>query len=52
MADILAVHLGAKQFSWGGNILRTDNEMRRAYITALKAADNNDFAPLLAFARS
>lgn len=52
MGDILAVRLGEKYFSWGGRNLRADDETRRAYIKALQAADNHDFAPLLAFARS
>lgn len=52
MADVLAARLGQKRFSWGGGTLRAEGEMRDTYIAALKAADNHDFAPLLAFARS
>ena len=52
MADIAIVRSGGKRFSWGGSSLRTDDETRRIYINALQAADNHDFGPLLAFARS
>jgi Fic-DOC domain mobile mystery protein B len=52
MADILAVSLGQPRFTWGSKSLRSDGETRKAYIDALKAADNHDFAALLAFARS
>ena len=52
MADILAVRLGQPRFTWGGSSLRAVDETRRAYIEALKAADNHDFTPLVAFARS
>jgi len=52
MADILVVKLAEKRFTWGGNVLGAADETRRAYIAALKAADNHDFAALFAFARS
>ena len=52
MADILIVKLGGKRFTWGGGALRAADETRKTYIAALKSADNQDFAPLLAFARS
>jgi Fic-DOC domain mobile mystery protein B len=52
MADILAVRLGQPRFTWGSSGLRTGDETRKAYIEALKAADNHDFTGLLAFARS
>jgi Fic-DOC domain mobile mystery protein B len=52
MADMLAVRLGQKRFTWGGNALRSGDETRRIYIEALKAADDYDFNALLAFARS
>lgn len=53
MADLLIVSLGGKRFSWGGaQTLRSADETRRAYIAALRAADNHDFAPLIAFSRS
>lgn len=52
MADILIVKLGGKRFSWGGGSLRKADETRQTYIDALKAADEQDFAPIIAFARS
>jgi Fic-DOC domain mobile mystery protein B len=52
MADILAVKLGQRRFTWGGGASGAHDETRSAYIAALKAADNHDFAPLLTFARS
>jgi Fic-DOC domain mobile mystery protein B len=52
MADLLAVRLGQPRFTWGRSALRAPDETRRAYIDALKAADNHDFGPLIAFARS
>jgi Fic-DOC domain mobile mystery protein B len=52
MADILIVRLSHRRFSWGRSTLRAADETRRVYIAALKAADNHDFEPLLAFARS
>ena len=52
MADILLVKLGQKRFTWGGSALRAADETRRVYIAALKAADNHDFAALLAFPRT
>lgn len=52
MADILIVKLGGKRFTWGGGALRAADKSRKTYIAALKSADNQDFVPLLAFARS
>lgn len=53
MADLLIVSLGGARFTWGGQTtLRNADETRRAYVRALRAADNSDFAPLIAFARS
>lgn len=52
MADLLIVRLGSEPFSWGGGTLRDIGTLRAEYIAALRAADNHDFAPLLAFARS
>ena len=51
MADLLLVQMGRPRFTWGRSALRAPDEMRRAYIDALRAADNHDFAPLLEFAR-
>lgn len=52
MADVLASRLGRPRFTWGGGELAEAGEMRDEYIAAVKAADNHDFALLLAFARS
>jgi hypothetical protein len=53
MGDLLAVQLGRPRFSWGGSSsLVAIGDVRGTYIAALKAADNQDFGPLLAFARS
>jgi hypothetical protein len=52
MGDILVVKLEQKRFTWGRTALRAAGETRSAYIAALKVADNQDFTPVLAFARS
>ena len=45
-------HFNVKPLPWGGSRLRDADATRKAYIDALVAADNRDFAPLLCFARS
>jgi Fic-DOC domain mobile mystery protein B len=52
MADLLIMRLGRERFSWGRESLREAGDVRGRYIAALKAADNHDMGPLLAFARS
>lgn len=52
MADLLVERLGSQPFLWGGGSLTDVGELRAAYATALRAADNHDIRPLLAFARS
>ena len=52
MADLLIAQLGGDPFSCGGGTLRDIGTLRAEYIGALRAADNHDFTPLLAFARS
>ena len=52
MADLLVMSLGGDRFSWGSANLQDVGVLRRAYITALQAADNHEIGPLLAFARS
>ncbi len=52
VADILIQNLGGEKFSWGRGDLRSASDMRRAYITALRQADQHDFASLIQFARS
>lgn len=52
MADILVVRLGRPRFTWGSGELGTNDEIRKAYIQALKKADNHEFTALISFARS
>ena len=52
MADLLAMRLGRERFSWGRESLRDAGAMRQRYIAALRAADNHDMGPLLAFSRA
>lgn len=53
MADLLIKKLGGKPFSWGMHSdLHCANTMRTKYISALRAADAGDYAPLCVFARS
>lgn len=52
VGDLLAVQLGQPRFSWGSQSLVDANAARAAYVTALRAADAHDLAPLIAFARS
>jgi Fic-DOC domain mobile mystery protein B len=51
-SDLLIVALGGKRFTWGSANLQDRGTVRRAYITALHAADEHDPRPLIAFARS
>jgi len=51
-ADVLITQLGGTRFTWGGADLRAAGTARNNYIAALRAADNHDLAPLIAFARS
>lgn len=51
-ADLLVVALDGERFTWGGRRPDDANAMRTAYINAVRAGDNNDFASLLTFARS
>ena len=50
--DLLLVALGRKPFSWGRVNLVDAGETRNSYIAALRAADNHDIEPLLAFVRT
>jgi Fic-DOC domain mobile mystery protein B len=52
MADLLIEKLGGKAFTWGSGTLHETGALRNAYVSALQAADNHDFGPLLAFVRS
>lgn len=51
-ADLLAIDLGQAAFTWGAGDVAPVGEVRRAYIAALKQADQHDYASLLRFARS
>jgi Fic-DOC domain mobile mystery protein B len=51
-ADLLVVSLGQPRFTWGSASLVEPAKTRAAYVAALKAADDHDLVPLLAFARS
>lgn len=51
-ADLLVVQLGEDRFSWGRTNLVSAAEARSRYISALRAADAHDIAPLVKFARS
>ena len=56
MADLIIRRLGAPPFSWGSNrddgVIHDIGELRKRYVSALRAADGNDYEPLIAFARS
>ncbi len=52
MADLLIRRLGGAAFTWGGGAISDIGEIRRAYISALRAADANNYESLIAFARS
>ena len=52
LADLLVMHLGGERFTWGRANLQEAGILRRSYIEAVKAADQHDFGPLIAFARS
>jgi Fic family protein len=51
-ADLMAVQQGGPCFTWGSTSLQAPDDVRRAYIDALHAADDHDLSPLVAFARS
>lgn len=54
MADLIIEKIFDKPiFTWGANAdLTNAGDTRKEYLTAIKAADKNDIAPLLKFARS
>jgi Fic-DOC domain mobile mystery protein B len=53
IADLLVASRAAPPLTWGaGANLVPAGETRARYLTAVRAADENNFAPLLAFARS
>ena len=50
--DLLLTALGRPRFSWGRVNLVDASETRKAYVNALRAADNHDYGPLLDFVRT
>jgi Fic-DOC domain mobile mystery protein B len=50
--NLLLKQLGQEPFTWGNANLDDAQEIRDCYISALRAADNHDIAPLLEFVRS
>lgn len=51
-ADLLAVRLDQRRFTWGQGNIAAAGDVRKTYINSLRAADRHDLAPLLAFGRS
>lgn len=54
ITDLLLQKMGQKPFSWGSGgyaSLVSQNQLRAEYLAALRAADQGDIAPLIAFAR-
>lgn len=51
-ADLLLRQLNQPRFTWGGKSLTSVNEARKAYVAALRQADQGDIAPLLAFVQT
>lgn len=51
-ADYLVEALGDARFTWGAGQLVSGHELRRAYISSLRAADGGVFGELQSFARS
>lgn len=49
---LLEKNLGQTRFTWGSTNLNRPGEARNRYINALKAADDNDYRPLLNFVRT
>lgn len=52
VGDLLAKQLGRPPFSWGSASLVDATTTRKAYVAALRAADQHDLAALVLFARS
>ena len=52
MADLVLRRLGEPSLSWGGGSLTDINDLRRAYVEALRRADREDYDALIAFSRS
>ncbi|MFN5634829.1 MAG: Fic family protein, partial [Flavobacteriia bacterium] len=53
MADLILEKLYTEPFlTWGSSNLVKASEKRKAYIEAIKMADNHNLIPLIAFAKS
>jgi Fic-DOC domain mobile mystery protein B len=52
MADVLVVRLAGNTFSWGRKDIVAAGPPRKAYLDALRSADNGDIKPLMIFSRS
>lgn len=53
MTDIILIEIFKQDpFTWGSDDLSSANDVRKRYITALKAADANDYSLLSEFVRS
>ena len=52
MTDILLKSMGQPRFTWGQGSLIEASEIRKAYVSALRAADGGDIRPLLVFVRT
>lgn len=52
VGDLLARQLGRPPFTWGRTSLVDAGATRRAYVEALRAADDHEITALLAFART
>ena len=53
MADIIIEKIFKQPvFTWGAGDLSSEGDTRKAYLKAIKTADQGDYGLLLAFARS
>ena len=53
LADLYLTAVGHPIFTWGaGGRLNEEGDVRRRYVEALRAADGDDYRPLVAFARA
>jgi Fic-DOC domain mobile mystery protein B len=51
LADVVAMKLGRPAFTWGSENLVKKGEARKAYLEAVRVADEGDIGPLLRFSR-
>lgn len=51
VTDLLMKSMKRPLFAWGNKDLYHEGNIRSAYISALKSADNNNYAPLMKFVR-